>query len=316
MAEANTVAGGTNGADMAEALVVRIPVGAGGEEVPQGEERIRVCQSSLMAVKLVIEYVDAAIVLPHYCATDVAARCVDLLRLFNSRSASLVIGAGAMHTAGLKSITVKNLALAERGATLFHILASPQLLGRSLSGRVAPERPQLVLRDLAQVAKDLSRHADKVHEKWRAIVSDRAMLHCAQLLAVHGVKPGAATQGAVRYVTLFAERAGRSIPTGPTTPEATPPNAREPSAFACGLVKEPVVLARILGGYLSPSSLAPVLRGVILDVERHTADAFAALAAEGALPMAQMAVDAAHIRETLRGLLDPPAKHPPAAHAP
>ena len=139
------------------------------------------------------------------------------------------------------------------------------------------------------------------------------MLHCAQLLAVHGVKPSAATQGAVRDLSLFAAQAGRGLATtlgtsaGAAAAPSTPPGpgAREPSAFAHGLVKEPVVLARILGGYLSQASLTKVIKGVTSDLERHTADAFAALAAEGALPMAQMAADAAHIRDTLRGLLDP-----------
>jgi vacuolar protein sorting-associated protein 54 len=45
---------------------------------------------------------------------DILQKVVELLKMFNSRTCQLVLGAGAMLSAGLKSITSKNLILSSR----------------------------------------------------------------------------------------------------------------------------------------------------------------------------------------------------------
>lgn len=45
---------------------------------------------------------------------DLLQKVVELLKMFNSRTCQLVLGAGAMHSAGLRSITSKNLILSSR----------------------------------------------------------------------------------------------------------------------------------------------------------------------------------------------------------
>nr|CAD7261959.1 unnamed protein product [Timema shepardi] len=82
-----------------------------------GSEKYAVVGTVLLLLKIVTEYCQ--------CAEDLSAmaptlcrQLAELLVLFNSRCCQLVIGAGALHLAGLKTITSTNLALASRSLQL------------------------------------------------------------------------------------------------------------------------------------------------------------------------------------------------------
>jgi vacuolar protein sorting-associated protein 54 len=49
-----------------------------------------------------------------FLSLEVVQRVVEILKLFNTRTCQLVLGAGAMQVSGLKSITSKHLALASQ----------------------------------------------------------------------------------------------------------------------------------------------------------------------------------------------------------
>lgn len=71
----------------------------------------------LILIQLVSEYCVCASNLPSLAPT-VGRNLADLLRTFNSRCCQLVLGAGALRTAGLKTITSTNLALTSRSLQL------------------------------------------------------------------------------------------------------------------------------------------------------------------------------------------------------
>ncbi|KAM7353294.1 VPS54 subunit of GARP complex scat [Cochliomyia hominivorax] len=73
--------------------------------------------SALLLVQMLCEYCRCAQRLP-IVAGYLSRHVVDLLRNFNSRSCQLVIGAGALRVAGLKTITSTNLALVSRALQL------------------------------------------------------------------------------------------------------------------------------------------------------------------------------------------------------
>lgn len=73
--------------------------------------------SALLLVQIIGEYCRCATQLP-IIATHLSRNIVDLLRTFNSRCCQLVLGAGALHVAGLKTITSSNLALVSRALQL------------------------------------------------------------------------------------------------------------------------------------------------------------------------------------------------------
>lgn len=71
----------------------------------------------LMLIRLVTEYCICASDLP-LMAPVIGKNLSELLRTFNSRSCQLVLGAGALRTAGLKTITSTSLALTSRALQL------------------------------------------------------------------------------------------------------------------------------------------------------------------------------------------------------
>jgi len=81
------------------------------------EEPYALVSAALILVQIVSEYCRCASHLP-IVATQMCRNVIDLLRTFNSRACQLVLGAGAIHVAGLKMITISNLALASRALQL------------------------------------------------------------------------------------------------------------------------------------------------------------------------------------------------------
>lgn len=71
----------------------------------------------LMLIRLVCEYCVCAYDVP-LLGSVIGRNLSELLRTFNSRSCQLVLGAGALQTAGLKTITSTNLALTSRALQL------------------------------------------------------------------------------------------------------------------------------------------------------------------------------------------------------
>ncbi|XP_049278060.1 vacuolar protein sorting-associated protein 54 [Anopheles funestus] len=93
--------------------------------------------AALLLVQIVSEYCRCASQLP-VIAPQLGRNVVDLLRMFNSRCCQLVLGAGALHVAGLKTITSSNLALVSRALELvLWLLPHVKRHFRSLDGSSA-----------------------------------------------------------------------------------------------------------------------------------------------------------------------------------
>lgn len=73
--------------------------------------------AALILVQIISEYCRCATQLP-IISIQLSRHVIDLLRMFNSRCCQLVLGAGALHMAGLKTITSGNLALVSRALQL------------------------------------------------------------------------------------------------------------------------------------------------------------------------------------------------------
>ena len=66
------------------------------------------CSTVLMLLKMVMEYCQCADDIPSVTA-DILSRLIELLKMFNSRTCQLILGAGALQLVGLRTITTKNL---------------------------------------------------------------------------------------------------------------------------------------------------------------------------------------------------------------
>jgi vacuolar protein sorting-associated protein 54 len=88
------------------------------------------------SVALLLQHIESLLAfgaVPCALQFDMGGRVSELLRAFNARSQQLVLGAGAMATAGLKSITARHMAVCSQGLLLLEALM-PTLRHRVLAG--------------------------------------------------------------------------------------------------------------------------------------------------------------------------------------
>ncbi|XP_055852972.1 vacuolar protein sorting-associated protein 54 [Episyrphus balteatus] len=121
--------------------------------------------AALLLVQMISEYCKCALRLP-IVAGYLSRNVVDLLRTFNSRSCQLIIGAGALRVAGLKTITSGNLALVSRALQLvLWLMPKVKEHFRSLD-------PTSVS-SFDTIEKDFIGHIKEIENKIYGIVTDR-----------------------------------------------------------------------------------------------------------------------------------------------
>ncbi|PGH00766.1 hypothetical protein AJ79_08104 [Helicocarpus griseus UAMH5409] len=105
-------------------------------------------------------------------AQDIALNYLECLKLFNSRSSQLILGAGATRSAGLKNITTKHLALASQ-ALSFITAIIPYV--REFIRRHSTATT--LVAEFDKVKRLYQEHQSGIHEKLVDIMSSRASIH-------------------------------------------------------------------------------------------------------------------------------------------
>eukprot|EP00842_Homolaphlyctis_polyrhiza_P003858 jgi/Hompol1/4473/HPOL_001732-RA len=93
-------------------------------------------------------------------ATDVLNRILELLKLYNSRTCQVILGAGAMRSAGLKNITARHIALAAQSIGV--VLAILPYLKDGIS-RLLPQKQQVLLGDFDRIIRDFREHQNELY---------------------------------------------------------------------------------------------------------------------------------------------------------
>lgn len=132
-----------------------------------GEEPYALVGAALILVQIVSEYARCASHLP-LVATQMGRNVIDLLRTFNSRCCQLVLGAGAVHVAGLKMITISNLALVSRALQLV-LWLMPQV--KNHFNKLDSNGSVGALNGWVTVEKDFLSHIKEIENKMLMIVS-------------------------------------------------------------------------------------------------------------------------------------------------
>ena len=116
--------------------------------------------------------------------TDTATALLDYLKLFNSRSAQLILGAGATLSAGLKNITTKHLALANQALSFIAALI-PHV--REFIRRYAANATGLVslMAEFDKVKRLYGEHQSGIQDKLVEIMSGRATTHVNAMKKIH-----------------------------------------------------------------------------------------------------------------------------------
>ncbi len=257
--------------------------------VAVGGARYTVVASALVLLRTLAQYCEAAGAMPAL-GSEVLHRAAEAVKLFNSRSCQLVLGAGALQVSGLKSITAKHLALASQSLALAGALL-PHM--RSALSRAVPRaRHALLLTQLDRCDADLRIHRTELHAKLVAIARDRLAAHARRL-------PDAAAEW------------GAQPELAPGAP--LPP----PSELATQVEHELGVLRRVLEPLLLPGEAATLFSRVAAAFDRTLADGLARAAAVGGAAPVHAAADATALAAALRSLpaVDAAAEAAPALSA-
>ena len=142
-------------------------------------QRFHVVTSLLILLKLLDEYLVLQESVPLF-SSEVAHRATELLKTYNTTACQLVLGAGAMRTAGLKSISAKHLAVCSQ-AILMLSSALP-FLRVGLTSPLPAQRQLLLTPEFDHLQQDLVLHVEEIHGKLVDIMQDRLQMAARQVV--------------------------------------------------------------------------------------------------------------------------------------
>ncbi|KAF7295401.1 Vps54 domain-containing protein [Mycena indigotica] len=129
--------------------------------------------------------------------TDTMSRVIEFLKAFNSRTCQVVLGAGAMRSAGLKNITAKHLALASQSLSIM-IALIPYV--RETFRRHLSQKQAVMLVEFDKLKRDYQEHQNEIHAKLIAIMGDRLNAHIRTFQSVDWSTP---REGVNSYMTVL-----------------------------------------------------------------------------------------------------------------
>ncbi|KAK4710735.1 hypothetical protein R3W88_005248 [Solanum pinnatisectum] len=232
----------------------------------------------LILVKMLSECIEMNNSLPGL-SSEVVHRVVEILKLFNTRTCQLVLGAGAMQVSGLKSITSKHLALASQVISFTYTII-PELK-RILLLRVPETRKGLLILEVDRVAQDYKVHRDEIHSKLVQIMRERLLVH-------------------LRGLPQIVESWNR--------PENTD---TQPSQFARSITKEVGLLQRVLSRTLHELDVQAIFRQVVIIFHSQISEAFSHLGISSPHAKKRMYCDVQHILACIRSLPSDSKSNPP-----
>jgi vacuolar protein sorting-associated protein 54 len=201
------------------------------------EKQYFVVSATTDVLTMLIDYLQIVINLP-LLTTEIMGRIVEFLKQFNSRTCQVVLGAGAMRSAGLKNITAKHLALASQSLSVMTVLI-PYI--REAVRRHLNPRQAVMLVEFDKLRRDYQEHQNEIHSKLVAIMSDRLTVHCRALANVDWNAPIAEDE-AVQVIKPMMD-----------------------------LVKETTTLHKVLCKYLQAGVVESVIGQVLHSIDKRVA---------------------------------------------
>ncbi|SPO45549.1 uncharacterized protein PSANT_03235 [Moesziomyces antarcticus] len=239
-----------------------------------------VVDASLDVLSLLVDYIKVIINLP-LLTTEAMARVVEFLKQFNSRTCQVVLGAGAMRSAGLKNITAKHLALASQSLSIM-ISLIPYI--RETVRRHLPPKQAVMLTEFDKLRRDFQEHQYEIHAKLVAIMSDRLTVHCRTLSTVDWNS---------------ADKGGANANDAQTDANGTEP---EPNKYAVDLVKETATLHKVLSKYLQGVVVEHVIGQVLRAIDARLAQEFETIPMQKQQAIDQMQADVRYLGTKLSTL--------------
>ena len=194
------------------------PLGANGEQQTNGavingstqkdktrpaivdEQKFLLPDSALVLLKGIGQFEQLMTGIPSM-TQELTSSLLDYLKLFNSRSSQLILGAGATRSAGLKNITTKHLALASQ-ALSFVTALTPYV--REFVRRHSPNAGSLMV-EFDKVKRLYQEHQAGINDKLVDIMSGRATTHVNVMRKIDWDSPSAGQAVSSYMETLVKE---------------------------------------------------------------------------------------------------------------
>jgi len=145
------------------------------------EEKYTISSSSTFVLRGIERFEILLSAIPSM-TSEVSSSLCDYIKLFNSRLCQLILGAGAMHSAGLKNINTKHLAIASQ--TLSFVIAILPYLRECARRRIANAANKSAIGEFDNVKRLLQDQQVSIHDKLTDILSGRATVHMRSLKKV------------------------------------------------------------------------------------------------------------------------------------
>ncbi|KAB8234816.1 vacuolar protein sorting-associated protein 54 [Aspergillus alliaceus] len=164
------------------------------------EQKYILSESALAMMRSIEEFLFLMANIPSMIQ-DIAPGLLESLKLFNSRSSQLILGAGATRSAGLKNITTKHLALSSQ-ALSFIIALVPYI--REFVRRHAPSSS--LMGEFDKVKRLYQEHQSGIHEKLVDIMSSRSSMHVNSMKKIDWDASGSSSVNS--YMETLAKETG------------------------------------------------------------------------------------------------------------
>ncbi|KAG8972344.1 hypothetical protein FRB90_010252, partial [Tulasnella sp. 427] len=230
------------------------------------EERTYFVVAATMEVlELLVDYLKVIVNMP-LLTTDAMSRIIEYLKAFNSRTCQVVLGAGAMRSAGLKNITAKHLALASQSLSI--MIALVPYIRETLRRHLNPKQA-VILIEFDKLKRDYQEHQNEIHAKLIAIMGDRLAVHCKALSEIQWDQP---------------------------------PTKAGPNSYMEVLVKETVTLHKVLSKYLAEQSVELIMTQVFAAVNHRLSEEYGRIELPSQEAKTRLLTDAKYLHEKLSNL--------------
>uniref|UniRef100_A0AC34F5Y1 Vacuolar protein sorting-associated protein 54 n=2 Tax=Panagrolaimus sp. ES5 TaxID=591445 RepID=A0AC34F5Y1_9BILA len=175
-------------------------------------EKYYLVGTALILFRMIAQYSDLVEMFPD-CAAEILLHVIEVCKSFNSRTCQLILGAGALQFVGLKTISVKNLALAAR--CLQFILKFIQALKDEFKEILSPEKHHL-LRHFDSTSRDYQDHVDEIYSKLSSVI-DFHIVSCLSSWQTQGEAPTPPFQQLIKQIGKFYNGFSSVMPPSETT---------------------------------------------------------------------------------------------------
>lgn len=223
--------------------------------------------ATLQALALLVDYLKLVANMS-MLTTDAMSRVIEFLKAFNSRTCQVVLGAGAMRSAGLKNITAKHLALASQSLSI--MIALIPYVRETFRRHLSPKQAVMLV-EFDKLKRDYQEHQHEIHAKLIAIMGDRLQAHIRTLQAVDWNAPKSPS-GVNGYMEM--------------------------------LVKETVTLHKVLSRYLSTPIVEYVMTQVFAAINHRLSEEYQKIDLPSQEAKDRLLADARYLHQKLSALKD------------